>query len=157
MLRATGNPLKQCGLRMRVTYFPNFQETAGTHKFSGRGKKFKESLERQRQRIIVRQKARYNQGVNYTGAEAETGELVKRIVNTTSSPQSVPFYRRVIRQLGDGIVEEARRTSLQDASWVDQRPCQVLHKAASEPRLQGWKHGVPAAGGGGWRKTGSKT
>jgi hypothetical protein len=50
--------------------------------------------------------ARHNQGVNATAAEAAREDLVDRIVNTTRSAQSVSFYRRVIRQLGDGIVEE---------------------------------------------------
>jgi hypothetical protein len=44
--------------------------------------------------------------LNNSGAEALRGDLVERIVNTTRSRHSVPFYRRVIRQLGDGIVEE---------------------------------------------------
>ena len=44
--------------------------------------------------------------MNATAAEAVREDLVDRIVNTTRSAQSVPFYRRVIRQLGDGIVEE---------------------------------------------------
>ena len=44
--------------------------------------------------------------MNPTASEAVRDDLVERIVNTTRSAQSVPFYRRVIRQLGDGIVEE---------------------------------------------------
>ena len=44
--------------------------------------------------------------MNPTAAEAVRDDLVERIVKTTRSAQSVPFYRRVIRQLGDGIVEE---------------------------------------------------
>jgi hypothetical protein len=47
-----------------------------------------------------------NHGVNPTATEAVRDDLVERIVKTTRSAQSVPFYRRVIRQLGDGIVEE---------------------------------------------------
>ncbi len=44
--------------------------------------------------------------MNPTAVEAAREDLIERIVKTTRSAQSVPFYRRVIRQLGDGIVEE---------------------------------------------------
>jgi hypothetical protein len=37
MLRATWNPLKQWGLPMRLLCLPYFQESRGTHRFSGRG------------------------------------------------------------------------------------------------------------------------
>jgi hypothetical protein len=37
---------------------------------------------------------------------AHTTSLIERILEVTNSPQSVPFYRKVIRQLGEGIVEE---------------------------------------------------
>jgi hypothetical protein len=44
--------------------------------------------------------------MNHTAAEAVGDDLVERVVKATRSPQSVPFYRRLIRQLGDSIVEE---------------------------------------------------
>ena len=39
MLRATWNPLKQCRLPMRLLCVPYFQETSGTHRFCGPGRK----------------------------------------------------------------------------------------------------------------------
>ena len=44
--------------------------------------------------------------MNHTAAEAVRDDLVERIVKATRSRHSVPFYWRVIRQLGDSIVEE---------------------------------------------------
>jgi hypothetical protein len=35
-----------------------------------------------------------------------TAALIERILGLTNSPQSVPFYRKAIRKLGEGIVEE---------------------------------------------------
>jgi hypothetical protein len=37
---------------------------------------------------------------------AHTAALIERILGLTNSPQSVPFYRKAIQELGEGIVEE---------------------------------------------------
>ena len=37
---------------------------------------------------------------------AHTAALIQRILGLTNSPQSVPFYRKAIKKLGEGIVEE---------------------------------------------------
>jgi len=55
---------------------------------------------------MIFQQVRNSQRVNSTAAESLREDLVERIVKTTRSAQAVPFYRRVIRQLGEGIVEE---------------------------------------------------
>ena len=49
---------------------------------------------------------RNNHDLNPTASEAVRDDLIERIVKTTRSAQSVPFYWRVSRQLGAGIVEE---------------------------------------------------
>ena len=35
-----------------------------------------------------------------------TAALIERILGLTNSPQSVPFYRKAIQKLGEGIVEQ---------------------------------------------------
>jgi len=35
-----------------------------------------------------------------------TAALIERILGLTNSAQSVPFYRKAIKKLGEGVVEE---------------------------------------------------